>query len=163
MATPSYISTNTVLNKIRKRIRNQMGADLSDVVIFDGDLADAVEQRASASLKSKNGFAFVFFGFSEEDPRNLSGAGHPLRDNLEIDFFVIVRAQGKTRLTRDREWLNDLSDTLKWAVFEKANDDCDLYGASGIQQAIYAGRSRVITTPEVLSHLVRFTIIPRRG
>jgi hypothetical protein len=118
----SYTTLNNTMDAIKGQIENQLGSELDSVVIFDGDLPVAVEQHFNTSGVGKS---MVFIGAPTSAPDRLNGCGLPLRQDHLIDIYVVVRADGRTRYTSDRERLFDLSDAIVFDVFECANRTTD--------------------------------------
>lgn len=149
-----YYSTNEVLDAIAGQVRDQLSSYVDDVVIFDGTLEDAVRSHLSqptkASLKT-----FLFMALSDDTAENVSGAGLPIRTSHAVDFYVIVRSDGRTKYTKDRERLYDVSDALMYSVFDCPNRTTDY--TARVAANIFGFRRRgAPADSSLMAHQVRF-------
>ena len=153
----SYTSSNNVFSAISGQIDRFFGGEVDSVVIFDGNLSQAIEQRMN---ESGMGDVTIFIGMPQTTPERLDGCGLPLREDVEVDIYVIVRASGRSRYTAHRELLWDISDRLVHSTFtcsERADDFKDL-----IIGFTFSRRVRMESNPDYLAHRVEFTAKPVR-
>lgn len=155
----NYYATSEVMDAIAGQVRDQLSAYLDDVVIFDGSLEDAV--RAHMAQPTKAGLkTYLFMALSDDLPENVSGAGLPIRNSLAVDLYVIVRSDGRTKYTKDRERLYDVSDALMFSVFDCPNRTTDY--TARVAANIFGFRRRgAPADPSLMAHQVRFIFKPR--
>jgi len=154
----NYYATSNVMEAIAGQIRDQLGGYVDDIVIFDGSVEQAVsdhfEQPSKSRLKG-----VIMLTLSEDVPDSLSGAGLPIRNGLMVDILVLVRSDGKSRYTKDRERLYGLSDALMYTTFDCPNrrqEYTDRVAANNFQF-----RRRAAAGGDLMAHLVRFIFKPR--
>lgn len=155
----TYFSTAEVMDAIAGQVRDQLSQYTDDVVIFDGSLEQAVEDHFGQATKSRLK-TVVFLGLTDDLQDAISGAGIPIRNALMVDLVAVVRTDGKSRYTKDRERLYGLSDALVYTVF-----DCPNWTA-GYTARVHANkfvlRRRAASDGDLMAHLVRFTFHPAR-
>ena len=153
----SYTATNDVFDAIVGQIKQELAHEVDNVLIFDGTLNDALTQHFNSSGLNKS---VIFIGSPQEDPLRLDGCGLPLQSNVYADVYVVVRAQGKTRYTVDRERLWDLSDQLIHSTFTCTNRATDF--SAVITNIEFARRIRMETEGSLLAHKIEFIVRPKR-
>lgn len=148
-----YYATSEIMEAIAGQVRDQIGTYLDDVILFDGSLEQAINdhfsQPTKAGLKT-----ILFIALSEDVADTLSGSGTPIRLGHLVDFFVVVRTDGKSRYTKDRERLYGVSDALMFTVF-----DCPNRAPEYIERVAahrFQFRRRAAADGDLMAHLVRF-------
>jgi len=153
----SYTPTNDVFDAIAGQIDRFFGGEVDSVIIFDGELDQAIEQRMN---ESGMGAVTIFIGMPQSTPNKLDGCGLPLREDIGVDIYVVARASGRSRYTADRELLWDVTDRLVHSAFtcdERATDF-----TSAIHGWAFERRVRMASSPDYLSSRVEFTAKPAR-
>jgi hypothetical protein len=152
-----YTSSNDVFDAVGGQIDRFFGGEVDSVVIFDGELWQAIEQRAN---ESGIGDVTIFIGMPQTTPERLDGCGLPLREDVEVDIYVIVRASGRSRYTASRELLWDITDQMVHSVFTCTERSTDF--KSVIMGWAFNRRIRMDANPDYLAHKVEFTAKPVR-
>ncbi len=155
----AYYATSEVMEAIAGQIRDQLSNYVDDVIIFDGTLQQAVEDNFSQATQGRLN-TIIFIGLSDDISELLSGAGLPVRGSLIVDIYALVRSTGRSRYTKDRERLYDVSDALIYTVFDHNNATTDYRARVGAQT--YEGRRRGASSdPSLMAHQIRFNFRPR--
>jgi|DEB0MinimDraft_6_1074348.scaffolds.fasta_scaffold130890_2 hypothetical protein len=149
-----YTSSNHIFEAIAGQIDSQLSDKVGGVVIFDGDLTQAIEQHLN---ESGLGDTTIFVGMPESTAETLDGCGLPMREMLAVDVYVVVRAKGRSRYGIDRERLWDITDSVVNDVFSCDNRTTlfreRVYGLQFVRRARMQGQ-----TPELLATRVEFTV-----
>lgn len=115
-----YIPTTTLIRSIKDQLSEQLAEHANRVMYFEGDLYEAVMaqfgQATTSSIKSA-----VIFGLSDDIPSAISGSGAALRSRLFVDFYVIVRNDGKSRRDDDIDRMLRISDVIFHEAFDYPN------------------------------------------
>lgn len=150
----SYTSSNDIFEAFAGQLDSQLGDTVDGVVIFDGDLTQAVEQHLN---ESGLGDTTIFVGMPETTAENLDGCGLPMRETTAVDVYIIVRAKGRSRYGVDRERLWDISDKVVHEVFT-CSARTPLF-RDRIYGLKFVRRSRLqAQTPDLLATRVEFTV-----
>jgi hypothetical protein len=150
------VSTNNVFEAVKGEIERRIDG-IDSCTIFDGTLQDALDQHFASR---PSGSRFVFIGLADASNESNSGYGVPVRETLLVDIYVVVRASGATRYTSDREAFWDISDAIVHDLFEFSGRSSDAKSSFGGTN--YLGRFRQPAGSDVMSHLIRWGIIPQR-
>jgi hypothetical protein len=150
----SYTSSNDIFEVFAGQIDQHLRGSIDGVIIFDGDLSQAIEQRLN---ESGLGDTTVFVGLPESTAERLDGCGLPLRETIAVDVYIVVRAKGRSRYGADRERLWDITDKIVHDVFTCDNRTPEfkekVYGLK------FQRRARMqAATPELLANRVEFTV-----
>ena len=157
-----FRATNNVLDAIRGQIEDQLGGEaelVDEVFIFDGALSQAIVDHFGGKLGASK-HAFVFVAQTAVLANQRAGDGSALYSDRTIDCYVVVRTTGKTRYTKDRERLYDISDAMWNTVFfhtERTDDFNEL-----VAQMQPESITRQPSGQDVIAHLIRFTCVPKR-
>ena len=136
------------------------GDSVGGVFIFDGNITEALTAHVGQPVYARMS-SFIFFGLSDHIATATSGTGNPLRTEILIDVYVVVRASGASRYLTDRERLNDICDIVIQDTF---CGDCTALGdnyRANINATSFDSRSRRDTGDAVLSHLIRYRVSPK--
>lgn len=156
-----YINTKDVFAAIKGQIEDQLVSDdIDSVIVFGGSLEDAVESHFGQSVKHTVKAA-VFFGFSDDNSSTLSGSGQPLRQEMQLDFYVIIRARGRGKYAADHDRLLDISDKMMFDVFNPENFTATMRARCPVMR--FGGRRRIATGSLLMAHMLRFTATPKRS
>jgi hypothetical protein len=150
------VSTNNVFEAIKGEIQRKIDG-LDSVVIFDGNLSDAIVSH----FGTRNaGSRAVFIGLADGSNESNSGYGVPVREGLLVDIYVVVRVLGSSKLESDREAFWDISDRIVFDLFEFSDRSSDAKIAFGATN--YLNRVRQGGPSDYMAHLIRFNVIPQR-
>ncbi len=144
---------------IEGQLKKMLKNDIDDCVIFDGTLQNAIDRHFGGRLASGSS-KVVFIGFSDASSDTQGGSGLPIREGILVDIYAIVRSGTNAKYNIDRKALLDIADAITHDAFDIDNRTSDFKDC--VASTVYQGRRRQETSPDVMSHLVRFVVHPQR-